>query len=75
MLECDDSPPATVVPEIEKLAEFLQDQGTELGKALETIYEDGAMNIKIHAFEKCDWIFQLAYVLTPAGQADARHQH
>jgi hypothetical protein len=47
----------------------------ELGEALETIREDVAMNIRIRAFEKCNRIFQLAYILTPAGQEDARHRH
>jgi hypothetical protein len=74
-LECDDSSLAAVVPEIEKLAEFLLQEGMKLGGEMEDIYEAAAMNIRSRAFEKGNWIFQLAYVLTPAGREDARQRH
>jgi hypothetical protein len=64
-----------VVPEIEKLTEFLLDVATKLGDALETGYEDAAMDIRIRAFEKCNSVFQLAYVLTPAGRENAQRRH
>jgi hypothetical protein len=74
-LECDEASLAAVAPEIEKLAEFLLDEKRKFGEALGPLYEDAAMNIRICAFEKCNWIFQLAYVLTPAGREDAQHRH
>jgi hypothetical protein len=67
-LECDYSLLAAAVPEIEKLAE-----GTKLGETLEAIHEEAAMNMKTSGFEKCNWIFQLAHVLTAPGREDARH--
>jgi hypothetical protein len=64
-----------VVSEIEKLAEFLLHEGTKLCGEMAALYEAAAMNIRSHAFEKGNWIFQLAYVVTPAGRKDARHRH
>jgi hypothetical protein len=71
-LESDDSSLAAVVPEIEKLAEFLLHQGMKLGGEMAAIYEAAAMTIRFCAFEKGNWIFQLAYVLTPTGREGAR---
>jgi hypothetical protein len=71
-LECDDGSVATVVPEINKLVRRLKLEAGVIDEPIKIMYIHAAAVIKRRAFEKSNFLFQLACVLTHLGREETR---
>jgi hypothetical protein len=73
IFEADDAPLACVVPQITKLVEYLQRHANRSGnESVTEIYHDAIELIRHKCLSTVNFIFQLAYVLTPEGRTLAR---